>query len=713
MTQRNIAITNFTNGQLSPTYRGRRDQQKYYSGAKLIQNMIPLPSGGVTRRPPSKFITNLSGSTIPEAIVPWESGPTKSYLIFFGVSTNEVNVTIFKRSSGTTSQVHSFTNSITGTHLDGWNEVKYTQSRDVMYIALDGSASAPVMKLVNGSGGDTDWTLSTVEFIDGPFEEINLKSTLKLNPTQQSGSTVIKAENKSGTPQYIFTSADVGKLVRIRHNVDPEGQTASWWGCAEIDNLTAGTEDGSTGNFHSVDCTVQTFGDNNELSFGADSASTNPAGTINWRLGTYSATTTQPTYVHLFQNRLFMSDSNRLMGSISNNFERHSPTVADQQNNHSQTPDSAIDFKLLDFRAENINFLHSDQVMHIGTNDARYRVVLSNDILSPTTIGVVKQSNVGTAPVRPVTIDDTIYVRYDREALLSTDFNFRRDRYEDRNLNLYSDQILQGKVQRIVHTSYPFNIVWALLDDGTLASLTYDKEQEVEAWAIHHIKDMSITDIAALRAEDEKEVLYLTVQNDLDTPTVVSLQEIDLTTWDYLQTSTSPETKLVDAYIELSSVGSFTGKTHLIDHTVIAIKNGVNYPQSGTVDSSGDMTLDETISGDFHIGLPIETRLETFPIDLPIAGETQIGKMKSINEIEAILHRSLSMSIQLSTSDYSEDVQFRHPDDPVAATPPLFSGSRTVPVSNVSEEEVYLIVTQNEEAPLTILALNARVEVED
>lgn len=700
MTEQNIIQTNFSSGQLSPTYKGRRDQQRYYSGAALIQNMIPLPSGGVTRRPPTKFISNLSGDTIPQAIVPWESGPTKSYLIFFGVDTNEVNVTIFKRSSGTTSQVHSFTNSITGTHLDGWNEIKYAQSRDVMYIALDGSASAPVMKLVNGSGGDTDWTLSTVEFVDGPYEEINLDVNLKVDPAAQSGTTTIVAKDKAGSNVNLFTTADVGKMIRIRHNVDPDGDTAIHWGYAVIDSLA------STSPHHTVNVTIP-----EGYEFGA--AASDPAGTKNWRFGTYSATSDNPTYVHLFQNRFFMSDGNRVMGSMGNNFERHSPTVADEESNHSQTPDSAIDFKLLDFRAENINFMHSDQVMHIGTNDARYRVVLNNNILSPTSIGVVRQSNVGTAPIRPVTIDDTVYVRYDKEALLSTDFNFRRDRYEDRNLNIYSDQILQPKVKRIMHSSYPFNIIWALLEDGTLASLTYDRQQEIEAWAIHSIKDMTITDIATLRAEDEKEVLYLVVQNDLDTPTVVSLQEMDLTTWDYLQTTTSPQTKLVDAYIELSGVGSFTGKTHLINHSVISIQNGINYPQSSTVDSSGDLTLDQTLTGDFHVGVSIETRIETFPIDLPVAGQTQTGKMKAINEIEAILHRSLSMSVQLSTSEYSEDVPFRHPDDPVAATPPVFSGQKTIPVSRVTEEEVSLIITQAEEAPLTILGLNYRVEVEN
>ena len=43
-------------GEISPLLRGRVDQPRYSTGAREMLNFVPMPQGGVTRRPGTRFL---------------------------------------------------------------------------------------------------------------------------------------------------------------------------------------------------------------------------------------------------------------------------------------------------------------------------------------------------------------------------------------------------------------------------------------------------------------------------------------------------------------------------------------------------------------------------------------------------------------------------------------------------------------------------------
>lgn len=56
-------ITDFTAGEISPRLYGRIDQPVYYKGASLLQNYMPLPQGGFTKRPGTLFAGTAAATT--------------------------------------------------------------------------------------------------------------------------------------------------------------------------------------------------------------------------------------------------------------------------------------------------------------------------------------------------------------------------------------------------------------------------------------------------------------------------------------------------------------------------------------------------------------------------------------------------------------------------------------------------------------------------
>ena len=55
--------TNFTSGELDPLVRARIDIESYNNSLETAKNVICQPQGGVTRRPGTKFINELTGSS--------------------------------------------------------------------------------------------------------------------------------------------------------------------------------------------------------------------------------------------------------------------------------------------------------------------------------------------------------------------------------------------------------------------------------------------------------------------------------------------------------------------------------------------------------------------------------------------------------------------------------------------------------------------------
>ena len=64
------AVVNFNGGEFSPKIDARSDTEKYVSGCRTLENMIPLIFGGVEKRPGTEFITTDDAfNTVLSAIV--------------------------------------------------------------------------------------------------------------------------------------------------------------------------------------------------------------------------------------------------------------------------------------------------------------------------------------------------------------------------------------------------------------------------------------------------------------------------------------------------------------------------------------------------------------------------------------------------------------------------------------------------------------------
>lgn len=79
-----LIITSFNAGELSPLLDGRSDLEKYYFGARIYENFIPLPYGPAERRPGTYFVAELKDNSKKARLIPFQYSTEQAYVLEFG-----------------------------------------------------------------------------------------------------------------------------------------------------------------------------------------------------------------------------------------------------------------------------------------------------------------------------------------------------------------------------------------------------------------------------------------------------------------------------------------------------------------------------------------------------------------------------------------------------------------------------------------------------
>lgn len=132
--------------------------------------------------------------------------------------------------------------------------------------------------------------------------------------------------------------------------------------------------------------------------------------------------------------------------------------------------------------------------------------------ITPSQIEAVPQAYNGCGDVPPLTVNyDILYVQAKGSIVRDLAYNFYVNIYTGTDISILSNHLFYG--HQIVEWCYaeePFKVVWCVREDGILLSLTYLKEQDVNAWAHHDTQGLykSICQIS----EGNENAVYVIVE---------------------------------------------------------------------------------------------------------------------------------------------------------------------------------------------------------
>ena len=440
-----VQLTNFTGGELSPRLDGRNDLAKYASGCSTLENLVVYPHGSAARRPGTTFVSEVKDSTKKTRLIPFEFSTTQTYMLEFG----DQYIRFYKDNGQILSGGSAY--EISTPYLEAeLFDLKFAQSADVMYICHPNHETEKLSRT-----GHTSWSLTDVDFLDGPYLDTNISTTTITMSAHTVGtgrtmtaSAVTGINGGSG-----FLTTDVGRLVRFR---DGYGK------------ITART--------NTTVVTVEILED-----MGSSSAS------IDWSLGAFSDTTGHPSCVTFFEQRLVfaatLNNPQTVYFSKSGDYENMDVniggTIAD---------DDAIIYTIASNQVNAIRFMTATRTLIIGTAGGEFAVSGggADNAITPTNILIKKQSNHGAANIDAISVGNaTLFLQRARRKIRELAYNFDVDGYVAPDMTILAEHITEGGLTQVAYQQEPNQIIYATREDGELVGLTYQREQQVTAWHRH------------------------------------------------------------------------------------------------------------------------------------------------------------------------------------------------------------------------------------
>ena len=567
-------------------------------------------------------------------------------------------------SGGVVNRIYEISSPYLEAELD---ELKFAQSADVMYIT---HPNHEVEKL--SRTGHTSWTLSDVDFVDGPYLSANTTST-----TLTSSHSTVGTGRTLTASADLWVSTDVGRLVSIGT------------GYGKITGYTSATV---------VDWEIL-------VDIGSSSA------TATWSLGAFSDTTGHPSVVTFFEQRLVFAGTTdqpqTIFFSKSGDYENFTEGT---------NASDAMIYTIASNQVNAIKFLTATRTLIVGTTGGEFSVSGGGtDVaITPTNILIKKQSNHGSADVSPLSVGNvTLFLQRAKRKIRELAYNFDVDGYLAPDLTILAEHVTEGGLNEMAYQQEPDSIAWGVRADGQLVGLTYQRSEQVVGWHRHKLGGSFGTDsfghvesIGSIPGTLNEDTLYCIVKRAINGSTRRYVEyftnyEIDTVT----------DSWFVDSGLQYSgsATTSISGLDHLEGETVQILADGATHPDK-TV-SNGAITLDRSATK-VVVGLGYTSTLQTMRLEAGSAEGVAQGKLKRIHDVTIRLFESVGIEVGSSLLEMDR-IPFRDSSMAMDTAIPFFTGDVKTEFRGGFELDGFIFIRQTQPLPLTVVAIYPELTTND
>jgi hypothetical protein len=289
-----------------------------------------------------------------------------------------------------------------------------------------------------------------------------------------------------------------------------------------------------------------------------------------------------------------------------------------------------------------------------------------------------------------------------REAL----YNDGVAKYVAPNLSILSEHIAKLGLIKGAFQAEPDPVAWMALENGQLAGLTYETEQDVKGWHLHELggTDTEVEDVATIPGADGDE-LWMLVARTVGGSTV---RYIEVMTTGLRNEDDKEEAIYMDSALSYNSTATalITGLWHLEGQSVQVLADGSKLGPY-TV-ATGRITISATAT-QVHAGLSLETVIESIDLDALAQAGTAKSRPKRINRVYMDVYRSLGGRAG-PDEDNLHTIVYRGDADPFGSSPDLRTQLVEFDFPSGWDRTARIRVEHDEPYPFTLLGHVADLE---
>lgn len=670
----------FAAGVLGPGLHGRIDIAKYDVGLKVGRNVFVHTHGGVSNRAGTEFIAEVWDQTKTYRLIPFQRDENDNYIMVMGDQDMRI---IFDGAWVETSPGVAY-EPATPFADDDLAALDYAQSVDVMFFAHPGYAPQRMSRT-----GATSWTFANVAV--NPAGAAPGAPTIDASPDNSRTWRYRVSAVYDGVESFASAAATTTNGPDL--SVAGARNVVTWTGTGADEYFVYRELNQSTGVYAYVGyATSTTFVDRNV----SPDATVTPVVSA----GLFGSAGNYPSRVTLFQQRLTFAGSDNEPETI---WMSRTGDYANFTRSRTLRPDDRVEFSLAGASINRIRAMLPFRDLIVFTSAAEFAVNGPDGAIVAANPVVTQYGQSGSVAVRPLTVDDTaLFVDRTGRNVRDLRYAFEQDGYSGNELTIFASHFFEGK--RIVDWAFcqaPFSIIWTVLDDGTLLSLTYKREHQIWAWTEHDIGG-EVLSVASIR-EGEEDALYLLVRRTIDGASVQYIERLHSRTF----------TDVADAFFvdcgttySGAATTTITGLDHLEGEAVAVLADGSVV--EGLTVSGGQITL-PTAASKVHVGLPFTAEMENLPpaIDLQDVGSAR-GRPHAVSKVRVQVEKT--RGIEIAGADRQFYPYTNTPAD-LAGVFPMATGMIDVTVGAGWNSDGTIVIRQRFPLPMTILGISPELSI--
>jgi len=741
LTASKFLITNFAGGEAAPSLYGRTDTVPYFACAKTLENVLVTHYGSAFKTPGTHYVSRTKASAAVK-LIPFIFSTGDSYMLEFGnlymrvfrqggsvveTATNisgitkadpavvtvsgtapangstidiesvggmvEVNNRRFKVANRTSTTFEltdedgnnidssGYTTYTTGGTIEkvyelvtpyataDLSKLRFTQQADIMYIDCAGYAPRKLSRF-----GHTNWTIAEYvydQYTWPAFLDLNTTATT-ITPSATTGSITLTASAS------LFVAGHVDTYMRIVHSTTQ--------GYVKITAYTDAT--------HVTASVIATLG--------------GTGATDDWAECAWSGLKGYPEDCKFYENRLYhiATTTNPLAvwGSVIDEYENYQRETGTDLTN---TDEDSVFFVANAAQVDKLLWIYPTATLNLGSAGGPFTMSNSSatEVISATNPPTTKQQNEnGSANIVPVRIGSYVYyVERSGKVLGQFAYSLDQDAYITDNVTYLSDHILDGGVKEMALMRYPYNILWAVLNDGTIATLTREQKNEVKGWT----RQSWVGDVenVAVIPNGEEDQVWFVINRTIDGVARRYVEYLSAIGFDDVEDAFFVQSGLTYDGVATTTI---SGLDHLEGETVQVLVDGATHPDRVVTD--GAITL-VSEAQKVHAGLGYDATIETLDIEAGAAMGTAQARPKLLGRCSVRLKDSVGCLV--GTVDKQDVIPFRSSDDNMDEALPMFSGDREVVFPQGWTKEKCIVIKQSLPLPMHCLAIYPKITVSD
>lgn len=286
--------------------------------------------------------------------------------------------------------------------------------------------------------------------------------------------------------------------------------------------------------------------------------------------------------------------------------------------------DDAFQFTASSDQVSPIKHLVTASTMGAFTDGVEFTVGVGNSgTIGPTSAPNTKaQSTYGSSSARPLRVgNEIIFTQRGARKVRALSYDFASDSFLSVDLTALAQHISLGGIVDCAFQQEPTPVMWFVRADGVLISCTYDKQQDVKAWARHTTQGKFLS-VACIPSQtvDQGDLVFVIVERTINGVIKHFVEKLETG----LHTDCAITGTTTTATATWNNLGSLEGQT-------VDVKADGIYVGTFTV-TGGAITIPRT-AFNIEVGLHYDSNVVLLPPVFNGATGTSIGSAQSTSKV--------------------------------------------------------------------------------